>query len=154
MSKGLRITRRFTKAGSDPYKKIEWSKRDSRITNPDGSIVFEMTGAEIPAEWSQVASDIMVSKYFRKAGVPSSTMTASRFRRVRPAGTRTGGLVQAGVRSTRRHMAALGREGGLLRNDRGCRRIRGRAPLHARHSDGRSQLAAGGSTPGSTTPMA
>jgi len=70
MSKGLRITRRFTKAGSDPNDNIEWSKRDSRITNPDGSIVFEMTGAEIPAEWSQIASDIMVSKYFRKAGVP------------------------------------------------------------------------------------
>ena len=70
MSKGLQITRRFTKAGSDPYDNIEWSKRDSRITNPDGSIVFEMTEAEIPTEWSQIASDIMVSKYFRKAGVP------------------------------------------------------------------------------------
>jgi ribonucleoside-diphosphate reductase alpha chain len=70
MSKGLRITRRFTKAGSDPNDKIEWSTRDSKITNPDGSIVFEMTGAEIPAEWSQIATDIMVSKYFRKAGVP------------------------------------------------------------------------------------
>ena len=70
MSKGLRITRRFTEAGKDPYDRFEWSLRDSRITNPDGSIVFEMTGAEIPAQWSQVASDIMVSKYFRKAGVP------------------------------------------------------------------------------------
>lgn len=70
MSKGLRITRRFTEAGKDPYDKIEWSRRDSRITNPDGSTVFEMTDAEIPAGWSQVASDIMVSKYFRKAGVP------------------------------------------------------------------------------------
>jgi len=70
MSKGLRITRRFTEAGKDPYDKLEWSRRDSRITNPDGSTVFEMTDAEIPAGWSQVASDIMVSKYFRKAGVP------------------------------------------------------------------------------------
>jgi ribonucleoside-diphosphate reductase alpha chain len=70
MSKGLRITRRFTEAGKDAYDKIEWSRRDSRITNPDGSIVFEMTDAEIPAGWSQVAADIMVSKYFRKAGVP------------------------------------------------------------------------------------
>ena len=70
MSKGLRITRRFTEAGKDPYDKMEWSRRDSRITNPDGSVVFEMTDAEIPAGWSQVASDIMVSKYFRKAGVP------------------------------------------------------------------------------------
>jgi ribonucleoside-diphosphate reductase alpha chain len=70
MTKGLRITRRFTEAGNDPYAKLKWSRRDSRITNPDGSVVFEMTDAEIPADWSQVASDIMVSKYFRKAGVP------------------------------------------------------------------------------------
>jgi ribonucleoside-diphosphate reductase alpha chain len=70
MSKGLRITRRFTEAGTDPYSQFEWSRRDSRIANPDGSVVFEMTDAEIPARWSQVASDIMVSKYFRKAGVP------------------------------------------------------------------------------------
>jgi ribonucleoside-diphosphate reductase alpha chain len=70
MDRGLRINRRFTEAGTDPYSKLEWSRRDSRIANPDGSIVFEMTDAEIPARWSQVASDIMVSKYFRKAGVP------------------------------------------------------------------------------------
>ena len=70
MSKGLRITRRFTEAGKDPYDQFEWARRDSRIANPDGSIVFEMTDAEIPTQWSQVASDIMVSKYFRKAGVP------------------------------------------------------------------------------------
>ena len=70
MTEGLRIERRFTTAGKDPYDSIEWSKRDSRIANPDGSVVFEMIGAEIPASWSQVASDIMVSKYFRKAGVP------------------------------------------------------------------------------------
>ncbi|HJQ77116.1 MAG TPA: adenosylcobalamin-dependent ribonucleoside-diphosphate reductase [Acidimicrobiia bacterium] len=70
MSRGLRITRRFTEAGTDPYDKIEWSRRDSRIANPDGSVVFEMADAEMPARWSQVASDIMVSKYFRKAGVP------------------------------------------------------------------------------------
>jgi ribonucleoside-diphosphate reductase alpha chain len=70
MSEGLRITRRFTEAGKDPYDQLEWSTRDSRIANPDGSVVFEMKDAEIPARWSQVASDIMVSKYFRKAGVP------------------------------------------------------------------------------------
>ena len=66
----LRIERRFTQAGVDPYSTIEWSRRDSRIANPDGSVVFAMEGAEIPAAWSQVAADIMVSKYFRKAGVP------------------------------------------------------------------------------------
>ncbi|MFB3044088.1 MAG: hypothetical protein ACE1Y9_01265, partial [Acidimicrobiia bacterium] len=70
MSEGLRITRHFTEAGNDPYDRLDWSTRDSRITNPDGSVVFEMTDAEIPSQWSQVALDIMVSKYFRKAGVP------------------------------------------------------------------------------------
>ncbi len=72
MTAGLKIERRFTKAGEDPYAGIEWGLRDSRIANPDGSIVFEMTDVEIPASWSQVAADIMVSKYFRKAGVPQT----------------------------------------------------------------------------------
>ncbi|HEY8447895.1 MAG TPA: vitamin B12-dependent ribonucleotide reductase, partial [Thermomicrobiales bacterium] len=68
--RGLTIPRRFTKPGEDPFATIEWTKRTSRITNPDGSVVFEMKDAEVPAPWSQVATDIMVSKYFRKAGVP------------------------------------------------------------------------------------
>ena len=68
--RGLTISRHFTKAGESPYTSVEWSRRTSRITNPDGSVVFEMKDAEIPASWSQVAADIMVSKYFRKAGVP------------------------------------------------------------------------------------
>jgi ribonucleoside-diphosphate reductase alpha chain len=72
MSKGLRIPRRFTEEGRDPYSTIEWARRDSRITNPDGSVVFEVKDAEVPASWSQVATDIIVSKYFRKAGVPQA----------------------------------------------------------------------------------
>ncbi|MCA9834678.1 MAG: adenosylcobalamin-dependent ribonucleoside-diphosphate reductase, partial [Thermomicrobiales bacterium] len=68
--KGLEVKRVFTTAGQGPFDGIEWTYRTSRITNPDGSIVFEMKDAEIPAAWSQVATDIMVSKYFRKAGVP------------------------------------------------------------------------------------
>ncbi len=63
---GLKITRKYTSPG-DPYKGITWEKRTSKITNPDGSIVFEMNDVEIPSTWSQVATDIMVSKYFRKA---------------------------------------------------------------------------------------
>jgi ribonucleoside-diphosphate reductase alpha chain len=70
MAEGLRIERRFTVEGESPYDTVKWERRDSRISNPDGSIVFEMKDAEIPAGWSQVAADIMVSKYFRKAGVP------------------------------------------------------------------------------------
>lgn len=68
--KGLEVKRVFTTAGQGPFDAIEWTQRTSRITNPDGSIVFEMKDAEVPSAWSQVATDIMVSKYFRKAGVP------------------------------------------------------------------------------------
>lgn len=66
----MKISRKFTKAGSDPFATVEWAKRSSRISNPDGSVVFEMNDVEMPAQWSQLAVDIMVSKYFRKAGVP------------------------------------------------------------------------------------
>ncbi len=66
----MKITRRFTKPGVDVYSTIPMAKRTSRITNVDGSVVFEMKDAEIPASWSQLATDIMVSKYFRKAGIP------------------------------------------------------------------------------------
>jgi ribonucleoside-diphosphate reductase alpha chain len=66
----MKITRKFTKPGTDPFASVEYEKRTSRITNPDGSVVFEMNDAEIPKQWSQLATDIMVSKYFRKAGVP------------------------------------------------------------------------------------
>src|SRR5690606_16591922 len=66
----LKIPRRFTRKGEDPYQSVEYERRDCRITNPDGSVVFEMKGAEVPKAWSQVASDILISKYFRKAGVP------------------------------------------------------------------------------------
>src|ERR1700750_2836824 len=66
----MKITRRFTKAGQDVFSTVQYQNRTSRISNPDGSVVFEMKDAEIPAQWSQLATDIMVSKYFRKAGVP------------------------------------------------------------------------------------
>jgi ribonucleoside-diphosphate reductase alpha chain len=68
----MKITRRFTKPGQDALSTVEYQKRTSRISNPDGSVVFEMNDAEIPAQWSQLATDIMVSKYFRKAGVPQT----------------------------------------------------------------------------------
>lgn len=66
----MKIQRLFTKKNQNPYESVLYANRDCKITNPDGSIVFEMNGAEIPQGWSQVASDIMISKYFRKAGVP------------------------------------------------------------------------------------
>jgi ribonucleoside-diphosphate reductase alpha chain len=66
----MKIARKFTKAGQDPFASVQWVKRSSKITNPDGSVVFQMDDAEVPSSWSQLATDIMVSKYFRKAGVP------------------------------------------------------------------------------------
>ncbi|RYE81068.1 MAG: vitamin B12-dependent ribonucleotide reductase [Myxococcales bacterium] len=67
--RGVAMPRHYTQPGIDPLDEVTWEKRTSVITNPDGSVVFKMTGAEIPAGWSQLATDIAVSKYFRKAGL-------------------------------------------------------------------------------------
>ena len=66
---GVAVERRYTTAGVDPLDRVVYERRSSIITNPDGSIVFKMEGAEIPAAWSQLATDIVISKYFRKAGL-------------------------------------------------------------------------------------
>src|SRR6202165_304082 len=66
----MKIQRRFTKAGVDPLDEVRWEKRESVIREPDGTVVFEMRDIEVPADWSQVATDILAQKYFRKAGVP------------------------------------------------------------------------------------
>ena len=68
----MKITRKFTTAGQDVYSTVKWVNRSSKITNPDGSVVFKMDDASVPESWSQLATDIMVSKYFRKAGVPQT----------------------------------------------------------------------------------
>lgn len=68
--KGLQVARRFTRPGFNPLDEVEYAKRDSLITNSDGSVVFRMEGVEVPKGWSQLAVDILVSKYFRKRGVP------------------------------------------------------------------------------------
>ncbi len=68
--KGLKIKRMFTQKGVDRYNGIQFDKRISKITNPDGSVVFEMKDIEVPVFWSQIATDILAQKYFRKKGVP------------------------------------------------------------------------------------
>ncbi|QQS08628.1 MAG: adenosylcobalamin-dependent ribonucleoside-diphosphate reductase [Phycisphaerales bacterium] len=73
----MKITRKFTTKGQDAFDSVKWAKRSSRITNPDGSVVFEMKDAWLPESWSQLAVDIMVSKYFRKAGVPQCEFTSA-----------------------------------------------------------------------------
>jgi ribonucleoside-diphosphate reductase alpha chain len=67
--RGVRVERHFTAGGGDPLDLVVYERRSSTITNPDGSIVFKMEGAEVPASWSQLATDILISKYFRKAGL-------------------------------------------------------------------------------------
>ena len=67
----MRIERRCTKEGQSPYTDIAFRLTTSEIRNPDGSVVFRAENVEVPEQWSQVASDVLAQKYFRKAGVPS-----------------------------------------------------------------------------------
>lgn len=69
-AKGLSFSRRFTKEGVSPFDMFEYDYRDSVIKNPNGEKVFEMNNVEVPKQWSQIATDILAQKYFRKAGVP------------------------------------------------------------------------------------
>ena len=66
----MKIERKFTKAGQDAYADIEFVTTSSEIRNPDGTVVFHLENVEVPKSWSQVASDVIAQKYFRKAGVP------------------------------------------------------------------------------------
>src|SRR3954454_8954021 len=72
----MRIERRFTKPGhagqeGAAYAEVEFRKALSEIKNPDGSVVFRLDDIEVPAQFSQVATDVLAQKYFRKAGVPA-----------------------------------------------------------------------------------
>src|SRR5690242_872754 len=62
---GLDFPRFFTAAGTDPFDQVEWELRDAVIGSEKGAIVFEQRGVEIPKAWSQQATNIVVSKYFR-----------------------------------------------------------------------------------------
>src|ERR1700684_2489523 len=67
----MRIERRYTKEAQSPYADIAFRLTTSEIRNPDGSVVFHAENVEVPELWSQVASDVLAQKYFRKAGVPA-----------------------------------------------------------------------------------
>src|SRR5690349_3268351 len=69
-SKGLQFNRRFTQDGISVFDQFEYDYRTSVIRNPSGEVVFEMNNVEVPKHWSQIATDILAQKYFRKAGVP------------------------------------------------------------------------------------
>jgi ribonucleoside-diphosphate reductase alpha chain len=68
-AKGLQFSRQFTKEGVSPFDMFEYDYRTSLIKNPSGEIVFKMDDVEVPKSWSQIATDILAQKYFRKAGV-------------------------------------------------------------------------------------
>ncbi|MEO8759163.1 MAG: vitamin B12-dependent ribonucleotide reductase [Devosia sp.] len=65
----MQIERRYTETGKGAYAGIDFRSTTSEIRNPDGSVVFKLEGMQVPANWSQVAADIIAQKYFRKAGV-------------------------------------------------------------------------------------
>ena len=67
----MKFTRQFTKNNDDAYSGLEFKTTTSEIKNPDGTIVFSAPNIEVPANYSQVAADIIAQKYFRKAGIPT-----------------------------------------------------------------------------------
>jgi ribonucleoside-diphosphate reductase alpha chain len=69
----MKIKRYFTQPNQSPYAGINFEPRRSEIRNPDGSTVFLMEHVMVPSHWSQVATDILAQKYFRKAGLKEST---------------------------------------------------------------------------------
>jgi ribonucleoside-diphosphate reductase alpha chain len=75
---GLTFSRKFTQDGTSPFNQFKYELRTSVIRNPNGEVVFELKDVEVPAGWSQIATDIIAQKYFRKAGVPQPDGSTSR----------------------------------------------------------------------------
>jgi ribonucleoside-diphosphate reductase alpha chain len=78
LEKGLQFSRRYTREGVNVFDQFEYDYRTSVIRNPSGEVVFEMNNVEVPKQWSQIATDILAQKYFRKAGVPQADGTLGR----------------------------------------------------------------------------
>ena len=72
----MKIERKFTTAEAGAYGQMAFQLTTSEIRNPDGKIVFRNEAVEVPAGWSQVASDVLAQKYFRKAGIPAALKRA------------------------------------------------------------------------------
>jgi ribonucleoside-diphosphate reductase alpha chain len=77
-SSGMQFSRHFTKEGISPFDMFEYDYRTSIIKNTTGEVVFQMNNVEVPKKWSQIATDILAQKYFRKAGVPQADGTTGR----------------------------------------------------------------------------
>lgn len=74
----MKIERRFTRQGRDPYEGIQWVERVSEIKDTKGKTVFRQEGVVVPSQWSQIATDILAQKYFRKTGVPKDISPSGR----------------------------------------------------------------------------
>ncbi|MHB9151459.1 MAG: adenosylcobalamin-dependent ribonucleoside-diphosphate reductase [Spirochaetales bacterium] len=72
----MKFERKFTRKGRGPYEGITWENRLSEIRNPNGKLVFHMDKVIVPSSWSQIATDILAQKYFRKAGVSAESARA------------------------------------------------------------------------------
>ena len=131
----MRIERRYTKAGQDAYAELEFRRATSEIRNPDGSVVFRLENIDVPASWSQVATDILAQKYFRKAGVPaalkrveeetvpswlwrSAARRGGACRTAREGALHGRAVLDAGVQPPGRHLDLLGLEGQVFRHGR------------------------------------
>ena len=77
-AKRLEFSRQYTRDGVSPFDLFEYDYRTSVIKNPTGEVVFQMDNVEVPKHWSQIATDILAQKYFRKAGVPKEDGTTGR----------------------------------------------------------------------------
>ena len=77
-AKGIHFSRQFTRDGVSPFDMFKYEYRSSIIKNPTGEVVFQMDNVEVPRQWSQIATDIIAQKYFRKAGVPKEDGTTGR----------------------------------------------------------------------------
>jgi ribonucleoside-diphosphate reductase alpha chain len=77
-AQALQFSRQFTKEDASPFDMFEYDYRTSIIKDPSGKVVFQMDNVEVPKQWSQIATDILAQKYFRKAGVPQGDGTTGR----------------------------------------------------------------------------
>ena len=81
---GLNIPRYFSRPGVHPYDEVEWELRNASITNEKGKVVFEQNNVEIPKAWSLMATQVVVSKYFRgPLGTPQRENSAAHRRHTR-----------------------------------------------------------------------
>ncbi len=90
-AKGLSFNRHYTRDGVNAFDMFEYDHRTSVIRNPNGEKVFEMTNVEVPKHWSQIATDILAQKYFRKAGVPQADGSLGRETSIKEVANRMAG---------------------------------------------------------------